>query len=175
MLKVVFFGVPQIYHNHNARTGMLTKRSLALFAYLVITNQPQDRGQLADLLWADIGEQQARQNLRYVLYELRKLLGDYLLITRDTLTFAQQRPCWIDASVFTAHLAQETAVADPALRQSVLQLYQGEFLHGFSIQNAPGFEDWLVQQRQPGVPAQSRDRRYQRPKQHDHLTLHHGP
>lgn len=149
MLKVVFFGVPQIYHNHNALTGMLTKRSLALFAYLVITNQPQDRGHLADLLWADIGEQQARQNLRYVLYELRKLLGDYLVITRDTLTFAQQqRPCWVDANVFTAHLAQETTVADPVLLQTVLQLYQGEFLNGFSIQNAPGFEEWLLQQRQ---------------------------
>lgn len=148
MLKVILFGTPQLYHNHKALTGLLTKRSWALFAYLVVTNQPQDRGHLADLLWTEIGEQQARQNLRYVLYELRKLLGDYLVITRDTLAFAQQYPCWIDTALFTTHLAQETTVADPMLLQSLLQLYQGEFLYGFSIQNAPGFEDWLVQRRQ---------------------------
>lgn len=148
MLKAVFFGVPQIHHNHDMLTGTLTKRSLALFAYLVVSKQPQDRSHLADLLWADIGEQQARQNLRYVLYELRKLLGDYLMITRDTLTFVQQKPNWVDANIFATHIAQEATVADPDLLQNVLQLYQGEFLAGFSIQNAPVFEDWLLQQRQ---------------------------
>lgn len=148
MLKAVFLGVPQIHHNHHALTGMLTKRSLALFAYLVVSKQPQDRSHLADLLWADIGEQQARQNLRYVLYELRKLVGDYLVITRDTLTFVQQKPSWVDANIFTTHVTQATTCADPVLLQNVLQLYQGEFLTGFSIQNAPVFEDWLLQQRQ---------------------------
>ena len=64
MLKAIFFGVPQIYHNHDALTGTLSGCCLALFAYLALANQPQDRGHLADLLWSEIGEQQARQNLR---------------------------------------------------------------------------------------------------------------
>lgn len=148
MLKAVFFGIPQIHHHHHALTGLLTRRSLALFAYLALTNRPQDRGHLADLLWVDISEQQARQNLRYVLYELRKLLGDYLVVTRDTLAFAPQQPCWIDANIFTAYLLREETVTNPALLQGVLQLYQGEFLAGLAVQNAPGFEEWLLAQRQ---------------------------
>ena len=91
MLKAIFFGVPQIYYNHDALTGALNGRCLALFAYLALTNQPQDRGILADLLWSEIGEQQARQNLRYVLYDLRKIVGDYLIVTRNTIAFDRQK------------------------------------------------------------------------------------
>lgn len=147
MLKAIFFGTPQIQYN-NTLSGVLTGRSLALFTYLAMADQPQDRSRLADLLWSDVGEQQARQNLRYVLYDLRKFVGDYLLVTRSTIAFNHQRINWIDAKVLTTYLANEQTMADPALLQSVLQLYQNEFLAGFYIQNAPGFEAWLIQQRQ---------------------------
>lgn len=147
MLKAVLFGAPQVHHNHKVLTGTLSGRCLALFAYLALSEQPQARGHLADLLWSEIGEQQARQNLRYVLYDLRKLVGDYLIVTRDTVAFAHHQPCWIDAKVFTKHLTLDDTVVDLALLQGVLQLYQGELLTGFAIQNAPGFEEWLSAQR----------------------------
>ncbi|MEZ4736036.1 MAG: BTAD domain-containing putative transcriptional regulator [Caldilineaceae bacterium] len=148
MLKAIFFGTPQIQSNYNTLSGVLTGRTLALFTYLAMADQPQERGRLADLLWTDVGEQQARQNLRYVLYDLRKLVGEYLVVTRSTLAFNHQKIHWIDAKVLTTYLANVQTTADPALLQSVLQLYQDEFLAGFYIQNAPGFEAWLVQQRQ---------------------------
>lgn len=147
MLKAIFFGVPQIYYNHDALTGALSGRCLALFAYLALTNQPQDRGILADLLWSEIGEQQARQNLRYVLYDLRKIVGDYLIVTRNTIAFDRQIAHWIDANIFADYLATKETVAEPALLQDLLHLYQDELLAGFVIQNAPGFEEWLTQQR----------------------------
>ena len=147
MLKAIFFGVPQIYYNHDALTGALSGRCLALFAYLALTNQPQDRGILADLLWSEIGEQQARQNLRYVLYDLRKIVGDYLIVTRNTIAFDRQKAHWIDANIFADYLATKETVAEPALLQDLLHLYQDELLAGFVIQNAPGFEEWLTQQR----------------------------
>lgn len=147
MLKAIFFGVPQIYHNHDALTGTLSGRCLALFAYLALANQPQDRGHLADLLWSEIGEQQARQNLRYVLYDLRKVVSDYLVITRNTIAFTRQKPHWIDANIFADYLTAKETLTDPTLLQDLLRLYQDEFLTGFSIQNAPGFEEWLTQQR----------------------------
>lgn len=147
MLKAIFFGVPQIYYNHDALTGALSGRCLALFAYLALTNRPQDRGHLADLLWAEIGEQQARQNLRYVLYDLRRVVGDSLVVTRQTIAFAWQKPHWIDVAIFADHLAAKETLTDPALLQEILHLYSDEFLAGFSIQNAPGFEEWLTQQR----------------------------
>lgn len=147
MLKAIFFGVPQIYYNHTALTGTLNGRCLALFAYLTLNNQPQDRGILADLLWSEMGEQQARQNLRYVLYDLRKVMGDYLAVTRNTINFVRQKAHWIDANIFTDYLATQETLSDPALLQDLLHLYQDEFLAGFSIQNAPSFEEWLTQQR----------------------------
>ena len=147
MLKVTFFGVPQIHHNYNALTGAVNGRCLALFAYLALSEQPQARSHLADLLSFEIGEQQARQNLRYVLYDLRKLLGDYLIVTRETVAFAHHKPCWVDANIFTKYLTLDTTVDNPTLLQGVLQLYQGELLTGFAIQNAPDFDGWLSQQR----------------------------
>jgi DNA-binding SARP family transcriptional activator len=148
MLKATFFGVPQIYYNHDALTGTLSGRCLALFAYLALANQPQDRGILADLLWSEIGEQQARQNLRYVLYDLRKIVGDYLIVTRNTIAFDRQKAHWIDANIFADYLAAKETLTEPALLQDLLHLYQDELLAGFVIQNAPGFEEWLTQQRE---------------------------
>lgn len=147
MLKAIFFGVPQIYYNHDALTGTLSGRCLALFAYLALANQPQDRGLLADLLWSEMGEQQARQNLRYVLHDLRKIVGDYLIVTRNTIAFDRQKAHWIDANIFADYLAAKETLTEPALLQDLLRLYQDELLAGFVIQNAPGFEEWLTQQR----------------------------
>ncbi len=147
MLKAIFFGVPQIYYNHDSLTRTLSGRCLALFAYLTLTNRPQDRGHLADLLWSEVGEQQARQNLRYVLYDLRQFVGDYLVVTRHMIAFARQKPHWIDAAIFADYVATKETLTDPTLLQELLHLYGDEFLAGFSIQNAPVFEEWLTQQR----------------------------
>lgn len=61
-----------------------SRKAEALLVYLALTARLQPREVLADLLWEDFSQKQAMNNLRVVLSNLRKHLGDHLLITRDT-------------------------------------------------------------------------------------------
>ncbi|MBX3011232.1 MAG: NACHT domain-containing protein [Caldilineaceae bacterium] len=147
VLKVTFFGSPQIMLGQQVLTTIITGRSLALLAYLMVTGKPHDRGLLADLLWHEMTEREAKNNLRYVLYHLRQVLGDYLTITRHTIAFRPELPHWCDSTIFQSYLATPNGAAEPVLLQEVTSLYQGEFLAGFYIQNAPIFDNWLSARR----------------------------
>ena len=101
----------------------LSRRAQALLAYL--SQQPAmraERGLLADLLWSDRSEDQARGSLRQELSVLRKALPDGLLS-------ADRQSVWLD----TAGIASD--LSGP-----------GEFLQGFDLRSE-GFEDWLRLQR----------------------------
>ncbi|MCB1390551.1 MAG: tetratricopeptide repeat protein [Rhodobacteraceae bacterium] len=109
----------------------LSRRAQALLAYLSL--QPDmraERGLLADLLWSDRAEEQARASLRQELAVLRKALPDDLLQ-------ANRQFVWLDA-------ARVRLVPGP-----------GDFLQGFDLASE-GFEDWLRDRRaHPAVPAPS--------------------
>ena len=92
-------------------------RQKALLAYLALQDgRPVARKVLADLLWGDRFEQQARRSLRQALFRLNKYLAeadaDILLVSDDTVALAMDKLS-VDALVFQA-AAQAQAVADPA-------------------------------------------------------------
>ncbi len=147
MLKLCLFGSPQIQESDRLLHTDVTGRVLALFAYLVLKDGPHERSLLADLLWSEMSEKQAKTNLRYVLYDLRKILGDYLTVTRQTVAFDPEPLSWVDAHVFAQFMASDLTAAEPQLIMEVLKLYRGDLLEGFYIQGAPNFENWLEQQR----------------------------
>ncbi|MEZ4735670.1 MAG: hypothetical protein R3E79_51930 [Caldilineaceae bacterium] len=92
MLTFTLFGAPQITLGTQSITDELTPKVSALLIYLAVTGRPHARDVLADLLWSDLPNQQARNNLRYVLPDLRQVVGNYLLITPQTIGFDQQAP-----------------------------------------------------------------------------------
>ncbi|SIT11542.1 TolB amino-terminal domain-containing protein [Roseivivax lentus] len=100
----------------------LSRRAQGLLAYLGC--QPAmraERSALADLLWSDRGESQARASLRQELSVLRKALGDAVEANRQAV--------WL--------------VPDHV----EIRHGPGVFLQGFDLQSE-GFEDWLRAQRQ---------------------------
>lgn len=147
MLRMVLFGVPHIYIGTNDLSKVITGRSLALLVYLAVTGKAQDRTILADLLWDNLPEAQAKKNLRYVLYDLRQAIGDHLLVSRQTIAFQRKGHYWLDVEIFSAYLHAEEPKANVELYKEVLELHQGEFLDGFYIQDAPIFEEWLAARR----------------------------
>lgn len=148
MLQLLCSGNPRIKLSSESTPNPLTPKAMALLVYLAVTQRAHSRDVLADLLWSETNHQQARDNLRYLLPELRRPLGDYLLITTQSIAFNQQAPYWLDVEVLRTTLTRQmAAVATPAL-QAALQLYQGEFLAGFTVRNAPVFEAWVVRQRE---------------------------
>ena len=147
MLKITLFGSPQINDHARGLTNKVAGRVFALFGYLLLNEGPQSRSHLADLLWSELSEKQAKSNLRYVLYELRKVLGKYLIVTRQAVAFNQNAPQWVDVNVFSLFMATEFSAAQPQIIHEVLKLYQGELLAGLHIQDAPSFERWLEDER----------------------------
>lgn len=151
MLTISLLGTPAFALDHQSISPLVTGRAAALLIYLALTRQPQPRARLADLLWKNLPEVQAKTNLRYRLSDLRKVVGDYVVATGDTVAFNQDLPHWVDVTVFATYMAAlmnpTTPTVDPEILHELLKLYSGEFLSGFQVEDAPIFEHWLLAQR----------------------------
>lgn len=147
-LELHLLGAPQVLLNAQPLHHTLTGKPLALLLYLAVTGQPHTRDVLALLLWSELSIQQARNNLRYVLPMLRRAVAPYLSVTTQTISFDRQVPYWQDVEVLRTTLQGNLAAISTEQLQSTLDLYQGEFLAGFRVRNAPSFVAWLTAQRQ---------------------------
>ncbi|MBN2389843.1 MAG: AAA family ATPase [Anaerolineae bacterium] len=131
----------------------------ALLAYLAVEHsRPQRREMLAGLLWPDMPERDARTNLRHVLANLRKAIGDrdaaqpVLLTGRQTLQFNVEADYGLDVQAFTDAIAATTAHIHTKLEdcetcvarlREAAGLHSGEFLAGFSL-DSDLFEAWIT-------------------------------
>src|SRR5262249_39950655 len=107
-LVLSLLGPPQVTLDASAVTGFAYDKVRALLAYLAIeADRPHRREALVGLLWPDLPEQAARNNLRQALVNLRQTIGDhgaeprFLLITRETIQFNRASDHWVDVVVFT--------------------------------------------------------------------------
>ena len=127
-----------------------TRKAIALISYLAI-EKSASRDTLAALLWAESSSERARATLRRTLSSLRAGIGsDMVESDRNRLTLTG--PVEFDVDEFETALAECsshghgpadvcTRCIDPLGRAS--HLYRGDFLAGFSVRNAPEFEDWV--------------------------------
>ncbi len=146
MLRAVLLGTSQVDLRGIPLSHKLVGKELALFAYLALNQELCPRTKLLDLLWSDVNEQKARENLRSLLYSLRQTIGDYLVVTRHAVGLNRHQPYWLDVEVFLSLPAQMGA-HDLRFQSEVLRLYTTELLDGFSISGAPVFDAWLAEQR----------------------------
>jgi DNA-binding SARP family transcriptional activator len=122
----------------------------ALLAYLAVeADRPHHRETLAGLLWPDVANTIAMNNLRHALSDLRKAIGDteataYLHITRHTLQFNFASDSWLDTQAFRNGVQSD----DPVQQAQAIELYRGPFLDGFSLNTSPTFEEWLIVRQQ---------------------------
>ena len=113
----------------------------ALLVYLACQDRPLGRDELAELLWPERMQEQARMNLRVALYRLRQQIDPYLLITRQQLALNPDAVVDLDARQFERHLAAgELAMATA--------LYRGDFLGGLFLDGSPAFEQWALLERE---------------------------
>jgi predicted ATPase len=147
-LQVTLCGAPTLTLGEQSLAGLVTGKALALLVYLAVTGRPHQRDVLAELLWSDLALPQARANLRYLLPDLRQLLGDYLLVTPQTIAFNRTMPYWLDveAARTTLTAPRHTVSADEV--QAALALLREEFLAGVQVRKAPAFRQWVAEQRQ---------------------------
>ncbi len=147
-LHLTLLGSPRLLLGDQPLTHFATNKAQALLFYLAVTGQPHSRDQIATLLWDGMTDAQAKKNLRTVLPDLRQLVGTHLRLERQTVAFDRTTPYWLDVEVLRRDLALGQASKAPALRQATVALYQGEFLSGFYVNNAPAFDAWVLTQRE---------------------------
>ncbi|MFW6083974.1 MAG: BTAD domain-containing putative transcriptional regulator [Gemmatimonadota bacterium] len=117
----------------------LQPKPLALLVYLAVARPRglQRRDTLLALFWPELDESRARNALSQTLHRVRAALVDGCIVGRGQeeigVDYARLR---CDAIAF-----EETLEAgQPA---EALELYRGDFLNGFHVSGAPGFERWL--------------------------------
>jgi DNA-binding SARP family transcriptional activator len=131
---VTLFGSPAI-----TRDGAVhvpdTRKAVAVLAYLAVEGPTVGRDRLAWLLWPESSQERARATLRRTLTSLRSAIGSNgLRATRESVTLEVS-----EVSVDAVEFLQAAEAGDHA---RVVDLYTGEFLAGFSLRDAPDFEDW---------------------------------
>lgn len=148
MLKVTLFGPLQLHVNGTSLSEEIRGKHLALVAYLATTQRVQSRDILANLLWSDCENRLARKQLSNVVSDLKKHIGAYLRVTRQEIGLNLSAPHWIDVIVFRSLVLAKAANTDLSVRTQIIDLYQGEFLAGFSPRNASVFNEWVLRQQQ---------------------------
>jgi len=142
-LRLSLLGQVAIHKDGASVTGFKSSKAAALLCYVAVTGQAVARTTLVSLLWSELGEANAQMNLRHVLANLRELVGDHLLVTRQTVAFQRESPYWLDVEHFAAGLKRSNLTAVRA----ALELYQGDFLAGLEMRQAPLFEEWRSTER----------------------------
>ncbi|GIK40907.1 MAG: transcriptional activator [Chloroflexota bacterium] len=103
---------------------------------------PAPRDQLIFLLWPDTPETTARRNLIRLLSYIHQALPQPELLLSDHTTIALN-PDLIGSD--TVQFVRLGAANDVAGWETVVSLYQGRFLDGFSLSDTPEFDHWLSQ------------------------------
>lgn len=131
--------------------GLASRKAEALLVYLACQGRPQSRDLLADLLWDDLPPERSRSNLSVLLTSLRQQLGVYIASDRLTVAFNRAAPYTLDLEALETRLSAALpipqAALDPASASQLaaaLELYRGEFLQGFVLRGATGFEQWAL-------------------------------
>lgn len=150
-LTLTLFGPP-----HLKRAGqpvnISRRKALALLAYLAATDQPHSRDTLATLFWPEVPQRRARGNLRRALSDLNQEIGEGVLVLQgETVAIADDSDFESDVNRFHAylaacadhdHLPEETCPDCLPLLAEAANLYQADFMAGFSLSDTVEFDDW---------------------------------
>jgi DNA-binding SARP family transcriptional activator/tetratricopeptide (TPR) repeat protein len=146
-LTVRLLGSPEITVNQRS-LSFRTRKALALLIYLVIERGMHSREALMALLWPQSSSKNAAVTLRGTLSRLRRALqpaGDVLLSEMGKVGFDFSHSVDLDLAWLAAAALPE---ASPDELDAILNLDRGEFLAGFSLPDAPGFDTWAAIQRE---------------------------
>ncbi len=158
-LRLTLLGSFQAWIGEEAIPISRAQKIEALLAYLVLeSDHPHSRDFLDGLLFPEMLETAARNNLRQTLMRLRRLLLDdqaetpLLLLDSDRVQFNPVGDWELDIDTFQQKLKgcprhqgkrSEQCPECMELLAAGLDLYQGPFLEGFALRDSELFESWM--------------------------------
>ena len=146
-LELFLLGRPQIWVSGRPLSELPPVKGQALLFYLACTRKTLTREALAGLFWGEMDEETARTNLRLTLSRLQKLVGPCVIADRREVRCDFERPIWVDVHEFETSLAAATQPSSTAAG-AALKLYRNEFLYDFPVADAPGYELWVLAERE---------------------------
>lgn len=155
-VRLYLFGLPRL--EFQGRLIKLERRkAMALAAYLALAPQRQSRDVLADLLWPDLDREHGRTALRSTLRTLTTPIESAWIEADRTSLMLRREAAWVDVHAFTALLAASEAhghnanvVCDQCvpLYHQALELYQADFMAGFSLPDSADYDHWQRSERE---------------------------
>ena len=155
-LQLCLFGIPRI--EYQGRPIRIERRkAIALAAYLALAGKRHSRDVVADLLWPDLDREHGRSALRSTLRALTAAIPAVWIEADRTSLVLKRDAVWVDVHVFTSLLSGNQAHGHSAdlvcdqcvpLYSQALELYQAEFMAGFSLSDSPDYDDWQMSQRE---------------------------
>lgn len=155
-VKLYVLGSPHLELNDRP-VKFERRKALALLIYLAFSSQPLRRDTLATLFWPEFDQTSARAALRRTLFSLSKCLPEGLLhADRESIQLAKawgNQNLWLDTDLFHrllddwkhhGHPRSESCSACLRSLTEATNLYQGDFLTGFSLRDAPDFDHWQL-------------------------------
>jgi predicted ATPase/DNA-binding SARP family transcriptional activator len=117
-----------------------TRTSASLLAYLALNpGIAHRREKLAGLLWPEIDDVKARNNLRHTLWRLRNAIGEqYFSTDKTTITFVTSSDYVLDVDTLKIQDGDTLSSEDLVNKVSV---YKGELLPGF-------YDEWVTLERE---------------------------
>jgi DNA-binding SARP family transcriptional activator len=155
--RLSLLGVPQIERD-GVPANLRTRKAIALLAYLAVTKQVHSREALATLLWPEYEQARAFANLRRTLWVLNKTIGKEWLEVDAEIAALRRRPgFWLDVDAFR-HLLTESQAHDHGEAElcsvcmsrliEAMELYDDDFMAGFTLPDSPGFDEWQFFERE---------------------------
>lgn len=151
-IEIRAFGGLKIDRAGKPIAGFESRKAAALLLYMAIVQRPLAREVLGELFWPNRTRAQTLNRLGVVLFNLRKLIDPDLFghETRDPLALNPDIPIWLDVYAFEQELHAALPPlndCDPAGLQRALDLYRGDFLEGFCV-DEQDFDNWALLERE---------------------------
>ena len=145
MIRLHMLGVIDLRDEsgREVRAVLAQPKRLALLAYLAAASPRgiHRRDTLLGMFWPELDQDHARNALSKAVHFLRRSLGDAALVSRSADELGLNGALvWSDVAAFGA-------AWDGNRTDEALGLYRGDLLPSFFVPDAPGFEQWLEQER----------------------------
>ena len=156
-LDLYFLGSPRI-EKDGVAVDVSRRKVIPLLAYLGVMGGNPSRDTLATLLWPNNDHAEARAELRRILSLLRKVLGErWLEVDRKKVGLKRDDGLSLDVDGFRGHLLQCRSHGHPSTEvcgecvkplTEAVNLYKGDFLEGFTLNDSVNFDDWQFSETQ---------------------------
>lgn len=158
-LRLALLGPLHIQHGRLGAVTLPNRKAIALLTYLALeADQPHSRASLVGLLWPDLPDTDARNNLRVTWSYLRQRLGADPALANPLLMGSRldlhlnphgysldviEFQALIEACQVHAHDSRSRCPDCEGRLAQAAGLYRGEFLAGFHLEGCPTFDEWL--------------------------------